>query len=126
MSNPTDPPEWAARNKGKAQEAFNQAAQGARVPEPRKPEPAQRLEMPGPGGHAVRQQEAERAAIARAKQLQAAKGRENEQQIEKGRTAAVDQAKEMGQGNKNKDALARANKLAKEFNNAAKYKEHER
>ena len=123
MSNPTD---WQARNKGKAQEAFNQAAQGARVPEPRKPEPAQRVEMPGPGGHAVRQQEAERAAIARSKQLQAAKGRENAQQIDKVRAGAVDRAKEAGQGAKNKDALARADKLAKEFNNAAKYKEHER
>jgi hypothetical protein len=137
MSNPTNP--WVTKNQGKAQEAFNQAARGdtgqqsnimrgrgGDVPEPPKPRPAMALQMPGPGGDAVRQQEAERAAIARARQLQANKSQEISKQAERGRAGEQSAPKAAPPANKDRSAVARAEKLAKEFNNAAKYQGHER
>lgn len=137
MPDLTDPPDWEKRNQDKGRDAFNQVGQGGRdnpqpgerrIPEPAKPEPVRKYEMPGPAGDSVRRQEAERAAVARAKQLQAAKAQEIEKQPERGRGNEGDQrqGKEALPSERDAAAVARAQKLAKEFNNVAQFKGHER
>ncbi len=134
---PGEPPDWEKRNQDKGKDAFNPPARGERdgpppgergIPEPAKPEMAKKYDMPGPGGDAVRRQEAERSAIDRAKRLEAQKKPEVEKESPK---KAVESAREKGLEGKTdyqKDVIARAERLkfANEFNNKARYKGHEK